>query len=100
MVKPKDMLRECTGFQWDEGNDTKNWDKHDVTCGECEQLFFNRPLIVRRDSEHAIAEPRYFALGKTDADRLMYVVFTVRGTLIRIISARDMSEWEQERYLS
>jgi uncharacterized DUF497 family protein len=100
MVKPKDMLNECTGFQWDEGNDTKNWDKHDVTCGECEQVFFNRPLIVRHDSEHSIAEPRYFALGKTDAGRLMFVAFTIRGTLIRVISARKMTIREQERYLS
>ncbi|HCE43483.1 MAG TPA: hypothetical protein DET40_08030 [Lentisphaeria bacterium] len=100
MIKPRDMLRECTGFQWDESNDTKNWDKHDVTCGECEQVFFNRPLIVRRDSEHAVAEPRYFALGITDSDRLLFVVFTIRGDLIRVISARDMTKREQEIYLS
>ncbi len=94
------MLNDSTGFQWDEGNDTKNWDKHDVTCGECEQVFFNRPLIVKRDSEHSITEPRYFALGKTDADRLIFVAFTMRGTLIRVISAREMTIREQERYLS
>ncbi len=94
------MLNDSTGFQWDEGNDTKNWDKHDVTCGECEQVFFNRPLIVKRDSEHSITEPRYFALGKTDADRLIFVAFTMRGTLIRVISAREMTIREQERSLS
>ena len=94
------MLNECTGFQWDGGNDAKNWDKHDVTCGECEQVFFNRALIVRRDSEHSINEPRYFALGKTDAGRLMFAAFTMRGTLIRVISAREMTIREQERYLS
>ena len=100
MVRPKDKLMDCTGFQWDDGNDTKNWDRHDVTCGECEQVFFNLPLIVRRDSEHSITESRYFALGRTDSDRLLFVVFTVRGTLIRVISARDMTEWEQKRYLT
>ncbi len=100
MVKPRDMLNECTGFQWDEGNDAKNWDKNDVTCGECEQVFFNRPLIVKRDSEHSITEPRYFALGKTDADRLVFVAFTIRGTSIRVISARKMTTREQERYLA
>ena len=98
MVKPQDKLRECTGFAWDAGNDTKSWDKHRVTCGECEQLFFNRPLIVRRDSAHAIMETRYFALGKTDSDRLLFVVFTIRDTLILVISARDMTECESERY--
>lgn len=98
MVKSQDTLRECTGFLWDAGNDTKNWDKHGVTCGECEQLFFNRPLIVRRDAAHALVEPRYFALGQTDAGRLLFEVFTIRGTLIRVISARDMTERERERY--
>lgn len=98
MVRPQDKLRGCTGFDWDAGNDTKNWDKHDVRCGECEQLFFNRPLIVRRDAVHAIAEPRYYALGKTDAGRLLFLVFTIRGTLIRVLSARDMTERESERY--
>ena len=98
MVKPHDRLRDCTGFQWDAGNDTKNWERHDVTCGECEQLFFNRPLIVRRDAEHATVEARYFALGKTDAARPLFVAFTIHGTLIRVISARDMTERESARY--
>lgn len=98
MAKPHHKLRECIGFDWDAGNDTKNWEKHDVTCGECEQVFFNRPLIVRRDTVHAIAEPRYYALGKTDAERLLFVVFTLRRTLVRVISARDMTESESERY--
>lgn len=98
MVKPHDKLRACIGFDWDAGNDTKNWEKHDVTCGECEQVFFNQPLMVRRDTVHAIAEPRYYALGKTDAERLLFVVFTLRRTLVRVISARDMTESESERY--
>ncbi|OGV65458.1 MAG: hypothetical protein A3K19_10240 [Lentisphaerae bacterium RIFOXYB12_FULL_65_16] len=98
MVKPQDMLRECTGFEWDAGNDTKNWDRHDVTGGECEQIFFNRPLMVRRDREHSRAELRYFGLGCTDAGRLLFVAFTVRATLIRVISARDMTARERQRY--
>ena len=47
MVKPKKILENCTGFEWDEGNITKNWDKHDVAMVECEQIFFNKPLIVK-----------------------------------------------------
>ena len=37
-----DLLKECTGFQWDDGNATKNWEKHDVSQTEREQVFFNR----------------------------------------------------------
>ena len=100
MVDPKDRLRECTGFDWDEGNATKNWDRHDVDQIECEQVFFNRPLIVRRDRVHSALEARYFALGSSDLDRLLFIAFTIRGTKVRVISARDMTDREQEKYRS
>ena len=42
----QDLLHKCTGFEWDEHNAEKNWQKHRVTPSECEQMFFNRPLVV------------------------------------------------------
>ena len=100
MAKPKDRLQACTGFQWDDGNASKNWDSHDVTQAECEQVFFNHPLLVKRDRGHSGLEIRYYALGRTDIDRLLFVCFTVRGDLIRVISARDMTPNEAARYES
>ncbi|WP_024334843.1 BrnT family toxin [Desulfotignum balticum] len=99
MVKPKKILENCTGFEWDQGNLTKNWDQHDVSSGECEQIFFNRPLIIKRDKEHSKNENRYYVLGRTNLKRLLFAVFTVRNDKIRIISARDMTDAEIERYL-
>ena len=99
MVKLKRALESCTGFEWDEGNSTKNWVQHDVTNGECEQIFFNRPLIVKRDKAHSEIENRYYALGRTNFNRLLFMVFTIRGQKIRIISARDMTSAEIERYI-
>ena len=99
MVKPKKLLENCTGFEWDQGNLTKNWDQHDVSNGECEQIFFNRPLIIKRDKEHSKVENRYYVLGRTNVNRMLFAVFTVRTYKIRIISARDMSDAELERYL-
>lgn len=99
MVKPKKILENCTGFEWDQGNFTKNWDQHDVSSWECEQIFFNRPLIIKRDKEHSKAENRYYVLGRTNVNRLIFAVFTVRNDKIRIISARDMTDAEIERYL-
>ncbi|MBN1472583.1 MAG: BrnT family toxin [Syntrophaceae bacterium] len=98
MVKPKKILSHCEGFEWDEGNITKNWEKHDVSAGECEQIFFNKPLIVKRDREHSKLENRYYVLGRTNLNRLLFAVFTVRNENIRIISARDMTPSEIERY--
>jgi uncharacterized DUF497 family protein len=99
MVKPKKILENCTGFEWDQGNFTKNWDQHDVSSWECEQIFFNRPLLFKRDKEHSKTENRYFVLGRTNVNRLLFAVFTVRNDKIRIISARDMADAEIERYL-
>ena len=93
-------LPEFTGFDWDEGNVRKNWDSHAVTPQEAEQVFFNRPLIVADDAKHSEAERRYFVLGQTDEDRGLFIAFTVRGKLIRVISARDMSRKERKVYRS
>ncbi|MDF7825619.1 BrnT family toxin [Pontiellaceae bacterium B12227] len=98
MVKPTDILADCSGFMWDDGNDTKSWDKHEVSRTECEQIFFNQPLIVKRDSMHAEREARYYVLGRTDFNRLLFAAFAVRDNQIRVISARDMSEHEKARY--
>jgi uncharacterized DUF497 family protein len=88
----------CTGFEWDEGNIDKNWLKHRVSWTECEELFFNQPLIVAKHEKHSPDEPRYYALGRTDAGRWLFVVFTVRRSLVRVISAREMSKKERRAY--
>ncbi len=64
-------LPEFKGFDWDEGNVNKNWESHQVSPHEAEQVFFNRPLIV---------------------------AFTLRGDSIRVISPRDMSRRERKVY--
>ena len=98
MVKPTDILADCTGFEWDDGNSTKNGCKHGVFPSECEQVFLNQPLIVKRDSAHSGFENRYYVLGRMDIDRLLFVIFTVREDKIRIISARDVTRFETARY--
>ncbi len=93
-----DRLSQCIGFQWDEGNAEKSWIKHDVSRVECEQAFFNRPLIVADDVLHSQVETRYYSLGQTDAGRRLFLAFTLREDLIRPISARDMSRKERTCY--
>lgn|SRR5208283_983803 len=92
------ILASLEDFEWDEGNIKKNWKKHRISHIECEEIFFNNPIIVNKDTPHSPGEDRYFVLGKTDTDRLLFIVFTVRGTKIRIISARDMSRKERRAY--
>lgn len=98
MASPYDELDECEGFDWDEGNRDKNWGKHKVSDGEAEQVFFNAPLIAAKDVLHSKAETRFYALGQTDAGRRLFIAFTIRKKLVRIISAREMTRREQRRY--
>ncbi|WP_100638784.1 BrnT family toxin [Marinobacter salexigens] len=91
---------QVTGFDWDEGNSRKNAEKHRVNQSEAEEIFFNEPLLVLEDSRHSQAEARFHALGETDDERLLHITFTLRqnGTLIRVISARDMHRKERAVY--
>jgi len=89
-----------TGFDWDEGNARKSAEKHGVSQAEAEQVFFNEPLLTVADDAHSQEEPRFHALGRTDDNRRLHLTFTLRGegTLIRVISARDMSRKERAIY--
>jgi len=98
MRDPRHALDECTGFEWDDGNSEKNWITHGVACGETEEVFFNVPLILALDSKHSKDEERYYGLGVTNVGRTLFVVFTIRGDQVRVISARDMSREERRIY--
>jgi hypothetical protein len=93
-----DLLAECVGFDWDENNSEKNWIAHQARWTEAEEIFFNEPLIVASDPLHSAQEVRFFALGQTDAGRPLFLAFTIRQQLIRVISARDMSRRERRVY--
>ena len=98
MADPLEALARCTGFQWDAGNAEKNWERHRVSRTECESAFLVQPLLVAIDEKHSGRETRYFALGESVTERPLFIVFTIRGDLIRVISARDMSRRERRIY--
>jgi uncharacterized protein len=88
------------GFDWTGGNAEKNWDGHQVTPLEAEQVFFNSPLLAGEDDAHSRQEKRLFALGQTDEGRELFVAFTIRGKKLRVVSVRDMSRKERKVYRS
>ena len=91
-------LARLTGFDWDVGNQKKNWDQHKVSWPEAEEVFFREPLLVYPDPAHSEAEERFYVLGRTVAERRLFIVFTVRKNRIRVISARGMSKKERRIY--
>jgi uncharacterized DUF497 family protein len=97
-VAAADLLDSCAGFDWDDANVGKNWDRHRATPEEAEDVFFHEPLVVRGDVRHSRGEKRYYALGQTGVGRRLLVAFTIRGDLIRVISVRDMNRNEGKIY--
>ncbi|MFO1038937.1 MAG: BrnT family toxin [Geminicoccaceae bacterium] len=93
-------LSQIVGFDWDDGNARKSVERHGVVQAEAEAMFFQEPLLIVDDPRHSLIERRYHALGMTPAGRLLQATFTLRGdgSLVRIISVRDMSRKERKVY--
>lgn len=88
------------GFDWDKGN----WPKcgqHGLSRADIESVFEGGPAVLA-DRNPPMTEMRYNAVGKTDAGRYAFIVFTLREKegrmLIRPISARYMHKKEIESY--
>jgi uncharacterized DUF497 family protein len=94
MIIPGDI----EGFQWDPANREKNWERHRVAWQECEEVFLNFPLFTYPDPKHSTKEVRYIGYGQTNSARLLFVVFTIRGSYLRVVSARDMNRKERKLY--
>ncbi|MFH0794479.1 MAG: BrnT family toxin [bacterium] len=102
-MNPEDFPEEFNfegfeGFDWDSGNRGKSWKKHGVLDRECEEIFYNAPLIIPDVHHSSREEPRFIAKGETDESRPLIVVFTWRGNLIRPISARPMNPREAKEF--
>src|SRR3990167_1125297 len=87
-----DILSNLNGFDWDEGNITKNWEKHGVAHVECEEVFFNEPLVVKKDDPHSKTETRYYVLGRTNSNRLLFLVFAIRGKRVLLSNLKPSTK--------
>jgi uncharacterized DUF497 family protein len=85
-------IDEPVAFEWDEGNSGKNLAKHGVTDAEAEEVFFDTNRKLYPDPRHSQGENRRIIVGRTEAGRLLFVVFTLRGKRLRVISARDLNK--------
>ena len=89
-----------SGLDWDEANLAK-CQTHGVSVAEIEAMFAGEPRYAP-DLAHSIVEQRFVATGRTNEDRPLLVIFTVRerggGRYVRPISARYMHAKEAARY--
>lgn len=87
------------GFEWDKGNLDKSYQKHGITPNQAEEIFLDKNLKVIRDIKHSQGEKRLIALGKSFAQKILFVVFIIRKNKVRIISARKANQKERKKYV-
>ena len=84
-------------FQWDDSKAAQNVAKHGVSF-DVAKLIFKDPFAVEQiDDREDYSEERFTVIGMVD-NRLMFVAYTMRNELIRIISARAAEPFEKREY--
>lgn len=91
-------LPEPIDFEWDDGNQTKSLIKHDITAIETEQVFFNFKQILPDYIHSTTNEPRWVMYGRTNIGKILFISFTIRQELVRIISAHVANRKERNTY--
>ncbi len=94
MASLGERLAAVEGFDWEEHNSRKIWTKHAVSPLECEEVFFGAPRVLA-DPVHSGSERRFVAFGATATGRRLAVDFTLRGSRLRVVTARDQSRRER-----
>ena len=83
-------------FQWDDEKAELNWQKHRINFEDAALVFADENRIERFDYEHSADEDRYITIGKVD--KILFVIYTERGEITRLISARLATKQERRDY--
>lgn len=86
------------GFEWDETKALANLHKHGVSFEDAQTVFGDLNSITIFDTPHTDDEDRFVTIGQTTNGQLVVVVYTQRGTRIRLISARKATSQERKQY--
>lgn len=84
-------------FEWDENKNAKNKVKHKVGFKEAKTVFSDKDAIELEASRNG--EYRIIRIGKTAAKFILFVVYTMRGMVVRLISARQANRKERNLYI-
>ena len=88
-------------FDWDENKNKINIDKHGISFDEASSVFLDERALLFDDPEHSEEEERFLLLGISEEANLCIVCHCYResDTVIRIISARQATRKEEQRYV-
>ena len=88
------------GFEWDNRKAEENLRKHGVSFQEAITVFSDFLSSTIPDPLYSRAEERWITIGRSEKQRLLVVVHTEKGDVIRIISARKATSYERKTYES
>jgi uncharacterized DUF497 family protein len=82
---------------WDPIKARANLAKHGVRFSDAESVFFD-PGALTREDEDAEGEQRFVSVGSDAVGRVLTVVYSYQGEVIRMISARQSTGTETRAY--
>ena len=83
-------------FEWDSAKEAANRKKHRIDFRTAAKVFLD-PCVIEFDDLDAAGELRFNAVGLVDG-RMLFVSYTIRGDVVRIISARGAEPHEKKKY--
>jgi hypothetical protein len=84
-------------FEWDDDKAANNYAVHGISFETAQGVFKDPFAIEWLDDREVYGEDRFVIIGMVE-DRVLYVAYTTRGDVIRIISARGAEPYEKRRY--
>lgn len=85
-------------FEWHDKKARLNKRKHKIAFEEASTIFVDPLSLTIPDPAHSIEEDRFITIGISANGKLLVVVHTDRGDIIRIISARKATRNETKQY--
>ena len=83
-------------YEWDPDKAKSNYKKHGVKFADAVAVFEDENAVTIED-EHE-NENRFITIGRDFLRRILVVVYTFRGIVIRMISARKATARERQEY--
>jgi uncharacterized DUF497 family protein len=85
-------------FEWDIKKAQINIERHGISFKEASTIFADPLSDFFYDSDHSVDEDQYLAIGLSEFNNVLVVVFTEKDDIIRIISARKATKKERKHY--
>lgn len=83
-------------YEWDPNKARSNLHKHGISFADAVGVFEDESAITIEDEREG--ESRFIIIGRDFLRRILVVVYTFRGVIIRIISARKATARERKTY--